>query len=219
MAMVYAVLTGDIVGSSRLEAREQLVLKDSLKQSFKRVRDMYPDTGPLPSFDVFRGDSFQGVLDDAVYALETSLLIRANLRKDQPPDQEVNWDARIAIGIGEIDYLPDNVSEGDGPAYRSSGPVLDRLKKDIRLEIHTPWQEVNDELNTECALLDALIAGWTPPQAEAVVMLLEGKDRKQIGRELKISQAAVHYRVKGSGWFAVEKFINRYHTIITKNIN
>lgn len=218
--MVYAVLTGDIVGSSRLKGKEQLELKASLKQSFELVKKIYPDTDSLPSFDIFRGDSFQGVLDNTLYALEASLLIRANLRKDQTSesDQQVNWDARIAIGIGEIDYLPDNVSEGDGPAYRSSGPVLDTLKKDVKLEVQTPWKEINDELNTECALLDAVISRWTSPQAEAVMMLLEGKDRKQIGQELGISQAAVHYRVKGSGWFAVEKFINRYHTIIRKKL-
>lgn len=217
--MVYAVLTGDIVGSSRVEGKAHLELNTSLKRSFELVKDTYRDAHSLPSFDIFRGDSFQGVLDNAIYALEASLLIRAHLRKDQVADQQSDWDARIAIGIGEIDYLPDNVSEGDGPAYRSSGPVLDRLKKETKLEIQTPWQEINDELSTECALLDAVIAGWTPSQAEAVVLLLVGKSRKQIGRELGVSQAAVHYRIKGAGWFAVEKFINRYHTLITKRLN
>lgn len=214
--MMYAVLTGDLVGSSQPDSKNQRLMKDALKQSFGLIEGLFGSSGKLPAFDIFRGDSFQGVMQQPVAALEAGILIRAILRKCQPADQQPNWDARIAIGLGEIDYLPENISEGDGPAYRRSGPVLDKLKKDHRMEIRTPWDEVNKELATECALLEAIIAKWTPSQAEVVALLLEGKERKEIGSELDISQAAIHYRVKGSGWTAIETLVTRYQTVISK---
>jgi DNA-directed RNA polymerase specialized sigma24 family protein len=61
----------------------------------------------------------------------------------------------------------------------------------INLIVKTPWKELNDELSTECALLDAVIERWTKEQAEAIMYQIMGLTQEEIARILKISQPAV----------------------------
>jgi|AntRauTorcE11897_2_1112592.scaffolds.fasta_scaffold10875_2 hypothetical protein len=214
---IYAVVTGDVIDSSQVKGEAKDKLNESLKEAFRIIKERSKNEESLPSFDIFRGDSFQGVLSHPAEALTAGLLIRASLRKNKADDQKAEWDARIAIGVGTIDYLPENISEGDGPAYQNSGPVLDELKGDNKFAITVPWQPVNDEFKPSCALLDAVINKWTQPQAEIIYMLLQEKTPKKIGEELDISQAAVHYRIKGAGWFAIKKLLSRYKNIIQEH--
>jgi hypothetical protein len=210
----YAVITGDIIDSSEVSGNEKDQLIQSLKEAFDDIQNLLKDNQPLPSFDIFRCDSFQGLLSNPARALRAALFIRAALRKNQPGKQKTNWDTRLSIGVGTVDYLPKTVSEGDGPAYRNSGPVLDGLKGEHKLAIKTHLQTVNEELKTPCALLDAVISKWTQAQAEIVYMLLQNKAPKDIGNILDISRTAVHYRIKGAGWFAIEVFLQRYREIM-----
>jgi hypothetical protein len=206
----YAVITGDIIDSSEVSGIEKDHLIQSLKEAFDDIQKLLNNDHSISPFDVFRGDSFQGLLSNPSRALRAALFIRAALRKNQPEKQKTDWAARISIGIGTVDYFSKAVSEGDGPAYRNSGPTLDNLKGEHKLAIKTPCQVTNEELKAPCALLDAVINKWTQAQAEIVYMLLQGKAPKDIGSILDISRTAVHYRIKGAGWFAIEIFLQRY---------
>lgn len=211
---LYAVLTGDVINSSDIKGEEKDRLIHLLKEAFQVIKKKSTSKKPSPSFDIFRGDSFQGVLADPAEALKAGLIIRTTLIRNHSENEKTDWDARIAIGIGTIDYLPENISEGDGPAFRNSGPVLDELKGDYKFAITESSGRYNHEFKTCCAFLDAVINKWTPPQAEIVYRLLLNKTKKKIGEELDISQAAVHYRVKAAGWFAIKEFLTRYETVI-----
>lgn len=215
--MVYAVVTGDLVESSQLKGAERDDLNEALKNAFWQIKKISKQSDSLPDFNIFRGDSFQGLFANPVDALKSAIFIRAVLRKSQPDETKNNWDARIAIGTGTVDYLPENITEGDGEAYQNSGPVLDNLKGDFRCAVKTPDEETNNEFKALCALLDAVIAKWTPSQAETVAMLLKGMTPKEMSKELDISQAAIHYRIKGVGWFAVQALLNRNEQLM--NIN
>ncbi len=218
--MIYAVITGDIIESSLAEKAEKNALIKSLKKAFKGIKQWDSvNENSLPKFDVFRGDSFQGVMANPCQALRAAIFIRSAMRKNQPVQKDENWDVRLAIGLGTIDHLPENVSEGDGPAYRNSGPIMDELKGDYKTAITTPWEAINKEFKASSALLDAVISKWTAQQSEIIWYLLRNEKAKDIAEELDISQAAVHYRVKGSAWFAIEKLLQRYEQIIEQTIN
>lgn len=215
--VLYAVLTGDIIDSSKVQGEEKNELNNVLRAAFDDIHSR-EESGPLPSFDIFRGDSFQCVLPDPAASLWAVLVIRSLLLSSKPADSEGDWDARLAIGLGTIDYLPENISEGDGEAYRRSGPVLDAMKGDHKTVLKTPWPGVDAEFEVSFALLDAVVSKWTPPQAEIVHFLLQDNAPKVIAEELDISQAAVHYRVKGANWFAVEALLSRFHEVIRSNL-
>lgn len=210
---IYAVLTGDLVGSSRfkLEKQREEVLS-ILKDSFDMIES--PDI-IASHFSIHRGDSFQGVLSKPEEALKVAIIIRANLLSKSGVKNN-RLDARIAIGIGKIDYLPENqVGEGDGEAFRNSGIELDKMKKGARnLTIKTPWLETNKELQTECALFNALIHRRTNEQLEAIMYQVQGNTQKEIANILEISQSAVFQRLRNGGAWAVQAFLERFKEII-----
>lgn len=210
----HAVLTGDLVDSTKLDEEQLERYLLTLKQSFGEVGSSVEKS----SFDIFRGDSFQGLIGNPAHALSAGILIRSYLRMSQPENSDVIWDARTAVGIGAIDSWPERVPEGNGEAFRKSGALLDRMKTDERQLIATPWQEINEEMNVAFGLLDAVINKWSPQQAEVVFLLMKGHSRKQIGKELGISQAAISYRVRGAGWTAVEKLLKRYMKMMKKKM-
>jgi hypothetical protein len=97
---IYAVLTGDLIGSSRFRIQQREEVLSNLKDSFQEIS---LDIIASP-FVVFRGDSFQGVLARPEEALKATLIIRASLLS-RFKEKRTRLDARIAIGIGTIDYL------------------------------------------------------------------------------------------------------------------
>jgi hypothetical protein len=221
---IYAVLTGDLIGSSRFRIQQREEVLSNLKDSFKEIS---PDIIASP-FVIFRGDSFQGVLSRPDEALNAALIIRASLLS-KFKGKRTRLDARIAIGIGTIDYLPpDQAGEGDGEAFRNSGLELDKMKKsEQNLIIRTPWTEINEELRTECALLDALIQRLTKEQAEAIAYQLPKREflaqdqviikeitQQIIAEILNISQPALSQRLKTGGYWAVQAFLGRFKMII-----
>lgn len=234
---IYAVLTGDLIGSSRFRIQQREEVISNLKDSFKKIS---PDIIASP-FMVFRGDSFQGVLARPEEALKATLIIRASLLS-RFKGKRTRLDARIAIGIGTIDYLPgDQVGEGDGEAFKNSGPELDKMKKgEQNIIVSSPWAGINEELRTECALLDALIQRWTKEQAEAILFQIqepelillnkEGHEtahkdlqpskqtQEEIAKILKISQSALSQRLKTGGSWAVQVFLEHFKIIIQDKV-
>lgn len=213
---LFAVITGDIVSSSKIQASHRDQLLSKLKGIFVNVETIFPDVDISAPFGIHRGDSFQGVLSKPEFALRSVIYIRASLRSAFENDLDrYKLDARIAVGIGAIDFLPNGRgSEGDGEAFRLSGPVLDKMKGEQLLLIRTPWKKVNDELQVECALLDAIINKWSARQAEAIVCLIRDLTQEQTARELNISQPAVQYRLKGAGGWSIDHILQRYENLI-----
>ncbi len=48
--------------------------------------------------------------------------------------------------------------------------VLGGMKRERRLVIRTPWPDVDDELEVECALLDGIASKWSSEQSEVMAM-------------------------------------------------
>ncbi|MEW5802516.1 MAG: SatD family protein [bacterium] len=216
----YAAITGDIVGSTRFAKDHREKVLSTLKSSFKTVEDILPEALAAP-FAIFRGDSFQGVLDRPEAALRAALIIRASLGAGfESRNLLLRMDARIAIGIGSVDFLPEGLSaEGDGEAFRLSGPALDSMKGDQRLVIRTRWPHIHAEFDTECALLDVLISKWSWEQAQAITGQMRNLTQEAAALEFGISQPAIQQRLKHAGGWAVAGFCQRYEEIIKRLIN
>ena len=217
---LYAVITGDIAGSSRLQGEQREKLLRELKGSFRIVDKILGNDVMAYPFEIFRGDSFQGVLKTPELSLKASIIIRAKVRGIFKTTLKDAFDARVAIGIGGISLLPNSRGgEGDGEAYRNSGPELDKMKKKSRLlVIKTPWEEENQELNVECALLDTIISRWSVQQMEVVIEHLTGKTQEQIAKNLKISQPGIRKRIQSAHIYEVELMLTRFEQLINKKI-
>lgn len=217
---LYAVITGDIVGSTKFTISQRSDLLAVLKISFETIEEIFPNTIRAP-FEIHRGDSFQGVLSKPEIALAAAVIIRAILRyRFETKNRRKALDARVAVGIGSIDFLPEGRgSEGDGEAFRLSGPILDDMKGDQRLLIRTPVESIDSEFNTECALLDVIINRWSSEQAQAILCQIKGFTQEKTAKELGISQPAVRLRLQSAGGWAVEEFLKRYEQQISEIIS
>lgn len=215
-----AVITGDLVGFSKYTVSGRRRLLAALKASFTSIRSALPRKSKT-AFEIYRGDSFQGFLSAPELAVRSVIRLRAELRsRFKTGSRRDAPDIRTAIGIGSVDYLPaGRFWEGDGNAFRLSGPALDMMKNDRRLSVHTPWPEIDAEMEIACALLDALIHRWSAEQAEAVTRLLHGMGQTDTARTFGISQPAVRQRLRSAGGWAVEAACERFELLIRQKIS
>src|SRR5688572_19404575 len=95
----YAVLTGDVVGSSRFEPADLKALMQRLRKGAEDFSKVFPGVvrGRL---DVFSGDGWQLLLEDWRMALRAALFLRAVVRSER-----LKADTRVAIGVGRIDQV------------------------------------------------------------------------------------------------------------------
>lgn len=204
-----AVITGDIIGYSKFGAAGRQRLQERLKHLFKTSSGL--SSRPV-RFEIFRGDSFQGVIQDASAALEVALWLRASLLEADP--DTTRYDCRIAIGVGQADLVSESVLESDGEAFRNSGPLLDSMENEQLIAIRTPHPAANEELKVVCILADVILKRWTQVQARAIRHTLQGESQQQTAGALQVSQPAVSKSLKTAGWNAIETFIYRYKQLI-----
>ena len=208
-----AIITGDIVDSTRLTLAEReamLMGLESLPEVLSPVEKI--------RMEIFRGDSFQIGIRDAEKSLKAALIIRSYLRSHRIESSGTLMDARLALGIGTLDYESDTLSTSDGDAYRRSGRLLDSMDKS-RLEISTPWNGVNDELKLSTAFADDIISGWTQSQSRVVMLSLLGgaQPHYKIASELGVSRQTVDKSLRLSKEELINAYLTRFEELIIKN--
>ena len=193
----YAVITADMVNST-------FFTREKTTEWLTEMIDLLREN---PAFDwvlkpeIYRGDSFQGVLKNPNEAMYAAILARASMRTHAK-----NTDLRVAIGIGKAEQLTDRAGTSDGEAFRLSGHLADNIRKQkarIGIALPTPSEPLHATLD----LLETLIENWTTSQSEVIVALLLKKNINQISEQLGISQPAASQRVASSKWWAIENFL------------
>jgi len=211
---VYAVLTGDIVSSSRInQERGNRVLEEILSIE-KDIKGRFP-TSVHAGVDVFRGDSWQLVVRDPISALRIALYFRAQLRS------AAGMDSRVSVGFGTVDYLPaGEVSTGTGAAYTLSGMGLKDLLKPVRMKLKfTPEQtsSLTRSLDTITGLIDLQVQRWTRKQAAAGAGSLVGLTQEQIALNWKdepVSQQAISQHLESAGWYQIRESLQFVETVL-----
>lgn len=221
-----AIITGDVIHSTKMnmEHRNWLFLKiaDALKQ--------WDEDFKMRS-ETFRGDSFQCLVQKPVDALKIALLQKTYIRSLNPSnvydvykkDDSLirrgvlfpTWifDARIAIGIGEIDLLTERLASSGGEAFQLSGHLLDKMKSRKQSLAIATQDKFNSELQTEFILLDAIISKTTALQCEVIKLKLLGYTEHEIAKQLDVGQSAINQRSNNGNWNAIESMLKRFEII------
>lgn len=207
---VFAVLTGDMIGSSKLAdsalAKAQRVVRDAsdeFDRSFSHCLIGRPE--------FFRGDAWQLLLADPGAALRLALLLRAQLRWKAPVD------TRLAIGIGTVRGINRRkVSLSAGEAFELSGHALDKMTSyfELTAAISTRAPVAAQWVPTVLHLCSELLRGWTPRQAEIVsYALLEAQaTHEQIGSMLDkpVRKQTVTSALRGAHFKALLDALERF---------
>lgn len=164
---VYAVLTGDIVGSTKLSPGQMAQVRATVVKSVRAFAlRRYNETWPAPEF--FQGDSWQLPIETASWALQTAVLIQANLLAEHGV-----W-TRTAIGIGTAEGLEKTAALSTGEVFTLSGHALENIPAASRLTGALPERTgvVGLWFPRMLHMCSNLMRGWTRRQAEVMGLWL-----------------------------------------------
>jgi hypothetical protein len=206
----HAVLTGDIIGSSRLLPRQLKSVRLSLVNAVDVVRRWRRGLvrGKL---EFFRGDGWQLLLTDPAMAMRVGVFLRASLLAKGLAD------SRIAIGLGEGEKTPGaKLALSTGQAFVLSGHALDEMThySSMTIEIPESAGPLSDWLPVIGHLCDSLIEQWTRRQAEMVCAAIGPKepDYEKVAQSLRpaVSKQAVAKGLRGASWYAIREAIHQF---------
>ena len=187
-----AILTGDLIGSTEAppeatEAALAVIASAPASQRFTR----------------FRGDGWQ-IATEASLGPRLALTVLARLRAAG------GVESRIAVGLGAVEDwgLPGDLSQARGPALTLSGRALDAMTGLLALSEDPP-----DPRNLALVRLwEAQARRWSPQQAEALALALQGLRQTEIAARLRISPQAVSLRLKGADAAALTESLTLWET-------
>lgn len=188
--MLAAVITGDIINST-----ENIQFLDKLWQVLKDIAKEFHL--PRNSVEVYRGDSFQCLIEKPEDALLIAILIRAALRsKTYYKKFPISLDAKIAIGVGNVSSKGKKPGESTGAAFLLSGRQLDELNgKKFNMAIQMDSAGMEALADTVMRFIDDIIENWSEASAEtACYEWFERLNQEQLAERLGISQPAVNKR-------------------------
>jgi hypothetical protein len=224
--MKVAVISGDIINSGKLPVKQREVLYKKLEAFLKKLGKK----GEYFKGETNQGDWFQCLVDHPQEALRYALIIKTYLKsfheselviakipKGKKVEASISIDARISLGIGNVDFIGARLGSSDGEAFRISGRLLDKIKKTNHSLIGGVDKEekLNGELENLLVMLDLILSKTTSLQCQVIMRKLLGKKETEIAKELHILQSAVNQRSTAAGWNAIESAVNRFETIIT----
>ncbi|MFV0270149.1 MAG: hypothetical protein ACK5HZ_00445 [Macellibacteroides fermentans] len=209
--MIKGIITGDLVNSTDIAVQWRSTVKESLNAV---LTDMVPLT--TAKLEIYRGDSFQVLVDQVEHVLSVAIALRTKLRATTPENCEI-WDARVSIGIGEVTYESETIVTSDGEAFRLSGRSFDQLGKK-RLALVSPWNNFNEAIDLNTRFADDIISSLTTKQARVVYhSLLSQKKQKDMAKDLGMTNQNFNKLWLSSRGQLISDYIGYFKTLIEKH--
>jgi hypothetical protein len=179
-----SVITGDIINSKKNQPQTWLA---PLKKELNRI-------GKTPkSWQIYRGDSFQVVINNPAEALLIAMKLKASLKSVK------GINVSLAIGIGKRTYNATKVTESNGSAFVHSGEKFEMLNQEKQnLGIKSDWPQFDKEMNLYLKLALIAMNNWTVNAAEIVRVAMANpeKSQQQLGQMVGIKQSAISTRLR-----------------------
>lgn len=202
--MIAAVLTGDIVDSTRLNSSQE-------KRLFTELETLL---SPFP-FEFYRGDSFQAYVDNGSQALELALLCRTTALALIQEETDFLPDVRISIGLGSVETPVKTPGSAKGEAFLLSGRALDELEKTQgRLVITIDHKLGNLGFMVMADYINSIYKQMTAKQAEVIKELIRGDTQQQVADKLNRSKSTISQHVTAGRWDEIEKILANYKKMI-----
>ncbi|HSN07733.1 MAG TPA: hypothetical protein VLS85_01785, partial [Hanamia sp.] len=161
------------------------------------------------SWQIYRGDSFQAVINNPEEALLIAMKLKASLKS-------VNGiNVRMAIGVGSRTYNAAKVTESNGSAFVNSGEKFEMLNQEKQnLGIKSDWPQFDTEMNLYLKLALIAMNNWTINAAEIVRVAMENpeKSQQQLGKMIGIKQSAISTRLRRAYYGEIMEVNEMYKT-------
>jgi len=198
-----AVLTADIIGSSKYSPPDRNKLDRVLRAAFSDTERRFKGAfHTRMTFRITAGDEFQCVIANVGQAFDIVTHLRA-IATTAELEPAVRF--RASLGVGQLSTPKRKSSyEEDGTAFLYSRRGLEELVKGRGLvrwmKIVTGDQQRDRAIDTVLCLTDFVQQSWTVAQWEAVRWSLLGSTREAIAKRLDIAHQNVTKRLMAAGW-------------------
>ncbi len=203
-----AVLTGDLVNSTKMSNETYSDVIKSLKTFLNEANKKYNATG-----EIYRGDEFQIQYPDPVYALKSTLLIKLALHLSKFSPKPIQCTLSLAYGSHHVYDEKPNTSSG--PVFIESGRGLEKTQRgelSLRFE-----HEIDDcEIKLLTQFLNHLLNRLTKTQAELLYQYIESDfaEHKKIADITGTTRQNISNRLGNIGAF----LIRDYMEVINKKV-
>lgn len=180
------IITADVIGSTKMDPKQRSTLPEILDKLAEELQVISPLW-----LEMYRGDSFQVLVEDYEKAPLIAVLLRMGLMR-KSVDEKQKIDARVSVGIGSVSYLADMLGKSDGEAFLLSGRAFERISKKSLIVV-TPDESLNAELAVYVTILDELLAGVSSARSKTIFAHLMHPEltMDKLGKSLGISKQAV----------------------------
>jgi hypothetical protein len=190
------VLAGDIIGSKKNQPNDYLTIIEPILTKHSK-KGMY---------QIYRGDSFQSWMEDPLMALHCAVELKAALKRSS------TLDVRIAIGIGKINLIDDNIAKSTGSALTYSGELLDQLKSKEQEIMIKSGDELDHYINIILKLALLYMNSWTENGAATIYEMFKTPHitQEELGKKLGVQQATASRRLDRANWQETQELLNTY---------
>ncbi len=212
--MVQAVLTGDIVSSTKMKAQELDFLQNVLRDEAHELEKQ----GVLSSIQFFRGDSFQVLVLKPEEALRVALLLKSLINSSfigflEAKSSKIRYDIAISVGLGNVSDDPIGGELNTRP-YILSGRGLDYLKENkLTIGVFTGHEENDLTYKTMFELFHWIMKQWSMFSAEVIYHKLNNQTEQQIAQKLGVSQPAINQRSQAACWNGIVEMLNHFKQV------
>ncbi len=202
------VISADVINSSQFEDSSLIQAVNQL-QTLEQV--FYQENDLLVS----RGDSVQLMQRCWQKSFQSAIFLKAYFKRSTLPlkksTKSASMDIRISLSVGRVKDIPENIGSTFETPFVISGRSLDVMKeKKQSFIITTELENINKELELECAFLQQIIDGWSVAQAEVIYYLVQDCKQKEIAEILKLTQPSVSNRIQLANWPLIQKMNERF---------
>ncbi len=196
-----AVLTGDIVNSTKLPSVKEKALVKLLEEVLKPYK-----------YEFYRGDSFQVLMKEAGDSLRIALLCRTAAIGITENNET---DVKVSIGLGEVGSRIKTLGSAKGEAFIISGRAFDELEKtDSRLAISTASTMANLSFQIIADYINSIYSRMTSKQAKVIFELLKGGLQQDVVKRLKKSKSTISQHANSGRWAEIEKILDQYELLV-----
>lgn len=199
-----AVITGDIVNSTKLRPEEHRKLVSALQKLMEPHK-----------YEFYRGDSFQLVVKDGSKAMALILLCRAT---SIAISKATECDIRMSVGLGNAALPIKKLSTAQGEAFVLSGRVFDKLSdssKRLAISIGGKGKEAfSIGFESIADYIDSIFNSMTAKQAEVIVELLKGRTQQEVVEKSGKSKSTISQFVSAGRWPEIEKLCNQFEKLV-----
>ena len=199
--MPYLVISGDLIASRAFGSPEAVrLLAEALREANERFREHR-----VTSFEVVRGDAFQGVMMPGAAATRLVFFLQARLLTRS----QGRLKSRFGLGLGGIDQRPPDRADASvltGPAFVAAAEALEQARREKRqLLLKSAYAHLDAAARGAFGLVEFVWNRWSPEVWRRALRYDELEDVGTLAEELGVSYQAVHKQLHRRGVLAVRE--------------